>query len=88
MTLIVGVAFLVAMLRAFGLKRPSEPKPRAFHYAGAVRGELLVFAGKTEDFGKTKEELSSTIQVFDHYLEQWRQLQTTGCPPKGLYGGG
>ena len=76
------------MLRALGLKRPYEPKPRAFHYAGVVRGELLVFAGKTVDFNKTKEELSSTIQVFDPYLEQWRQLQTTGCPPKGLYGGG
>ena len=78
------------MLRALGLKRPHEPKPRAFHYAGAVRGELLVFAGETVDFDPTncKEELSSTIQVFDQYLEQWRQLQTTGCPPKGLYDGG
>ena len=85
---IVGVAFWVAMLRALGLKRSYEPKPRAFHYAGAVRGELLVFAGLTVDFGKTKEQLSSTIQVFDQCLEQWRQLQTTGCPPKGLYKGG
>ena len=85
----VGVASCVmAMLRALGLKRPYEPKPRAWHYAGAVRGELLVFAGRTVDFDKTKEELSSTIQVFDQYLEQWRQLQTTGCPPKGLYNGG
>ena len=51
---------------------------------------MLIFAGGTADFGKTKEELSSTIQVFDQYLEQWRQLQTTGCPPKGLvlYNGG
>ena len=85
---IVGVAFWVAMLRALGKKRPYEPKPRALHYAGAVRGELLVFAGRTVDFDKTKEELLSTIQVFDQYLEQWRQLQTTGCPPKGLRGGG
>ena len=85
---ILGVAFWVAMLRALGLKRPYEPKPRAFHYTGAVRGKLLIFAGETVDFDKTKEELSSTIQVFDQYLEQWRQLQTTGCPPKGLCGGG
>ena len=84
----MGVAFWVAMLRALGLKRPYEPKPRACHYAGAIRGELLVFAGKTVDFDPTKEELSSTIQVFDQYLEEWRQLQTTGCPPKGLYAGG
>jgi hypothetical protein len=78
----------MALLRALGLKRPYEPKPRVYHYAGAVRGELLVFAGWTVDFDKTKEELSSTIQVFDKYLEQWRQVQTTGCPPKGLYNGG
>ena len=39
------------MLRALaGLKRPYEPKPRIHHYAGAVRGELLVFAGRTVDF--------------------------------------
>ena len=55
---------------ASGLEWPYEPKPRHFHYAGAVRGELIVFAGRTVDFDKTKEELSSTIQVFDQYLEQ------------------
>ena len=78
------------MLRALGLKRPYEPKPRIHHYsAGTVQGELLIFAGRTVDFDiKTKEELSSFIQVFDQYLEQWRQLQTTGCPPKGLRAGG
>ena len=80
--------FGIAMLRALGLKRAYEPKPRILHYAGAARGELLVFAGRTVDFTKTKEELSSTIQIFDQYLEQWRQLQTTGCPPKGLCIGG
>ena len=51
------------MLRALGLKRLYEPKPRAFHYAGAVRGELLVFAGWAVDFGKTEEELSSTCTI-------------------------
>ena len=32
--------------------------------------------------------MSSTIEVFDHYLEQWRKLKITGNPPKGLYVGG
>ena len=49
---------------------------------------LSLLHGWTVDFDKTKEELSSTIQVFDQYLEQWRQLQTTGYPPNGLYDGG
>ena len=67
------------------MKRPYEPKPRLWHYAGAVRGELFIFAGMTADFEKTKETVSSTIEVFDQYLEQWRQLKTTGSPPRGLY---
>ena len=78
----------MALLNALGLKRPYEPKPRISHYAGAVGGELFVFAGRTLNFDKTKEELSSTIEIFDQYFEQWRQLKTTGSPPKGLYGGG
>ena len=87
---LVGVALtkLMAMLRALGLNRRYEPKPRYYHYAGAVGGELFVFAGRTTDFYKTKEELSSTIEVFDQYLEQWRQLKTRGSPPKGLFAGG
>ena len=47
----------------------------------------MVFAGRTDDFLKSKEELSSTVEVFDQYVEQWRVLKTTGSPPKGLYGG-
>ena len=78
----------MALLRALGLNRPYEPKPRFLHYAGAVGGECFIFAGMTVDFLKTKEELSSTIEVFDQYLEQWRALKTTGSPPKGLYDGG
>ena len=77
------------MIRArLGFKRSYEPKPRVNHYAGAVGGETFIFAGRTVDFDKTKEGLSSTIEAFDQYLEQWRELKTTGSPPKGLFGGG
>ena len=78
----------MAVLRALGFKRSYEPKPRVYHYAGAVGGETFIFAGRTIDFDKTKEELSSTIEAFDQYLEQWKELKTTGCPPEGLYAGG
>ena len=80
----------MALLRTLGLNRPRyyEPKFRLGHYAGTVGGECFVFAGRTGDFLKTKEELSSTIEVFDQYLERWRALKTTGSPPKGLYAGG
>ena len=65
-----------------------EPKPRYRHFAGALGGECIIFAGRTKDFDETKEELSSTVELFDQYLEQWRQLKTTGSSPKGFYGGG
>ena len=54
----------MALLRTLGLNRPRyyEPKFRLGHYAGTVGGECFVFAGRTGDFLKTKEELSSTIE--------------------------
>ena len=69
--MLVGVASeeKMALLRSLGFKRPYGPKPRYMHYAGAFGGESFIFAGRTVDFNKTKEELSSTIEVFDHYLE-------------------
>ena len=77
---------MALLLRALSLKRRYEPKPRASHYAGAIGGESFIFAGRTAtvDF----DELSTTIEIFDQYLEQWRQLKTTGSPPKGQYSGG
>ena len=81
----------MALLRALRLNQPLnpyEPKPRFAHYAGAVGGQCFVFAGRTVNFDKTKEELSSTVEVFDQYLEEWKALKTTGNPPKGLYAGG
>lgn len=81
----------MALLKALGFNQPPklyEPKPRYWHYAGAVGEQFFVYAGRTADFDKTKEELSSKIEVFDQYLEEWKALQTTGNPPKGLYGGG
>ena len=76
------------------IQSPPEPKPRLRHYADARPckhggAETFIFAGRTSNFDKSKEELSSTIQVFDHYRERWKEpLKTTGSPPKGLYDGG
>ena len=49
--------WVMASLRALGLNRLYEPKPRFAHCAGAVGGEVCVFAGSTVDYDKTKEEL-------------------------------
>ena len=82
----------MAFLRALGLNKAArniyQPKPRAAPYSSAVKGRCVVFAGRTDDFLKlSKKELSSTVEVFDLYLEQWRVLKTTGSPPKGLFHG-
>ena len=81
-----------AMLKIAGkLQSPPEPKPRLRHYADARYGgaETFIFTGRISTFDKSKEELSSTIRVFDHYRERWKEpLKTTGSPPKGLYDGG
>ena len=80
---------MTGLLRALSFKQPYEPKPRLWHNTGAVRGDCFVSAGRTVDYDKTnRDELSSNIEVFDQYFEQWRQLKTTGSPPKGLYNGG
>ena len=81
----------MAFLRALDLSKAAttyQPKPRVGSYSSAVKGQCVIFAGYTDDFLKFKEELSSTVDVFDQYQEQWRVLKTTGSPPKGLYGGG
>ena len=68
---------MVGLLRALSLKQPYEPKPRLWHNADAVRGECFISAGRTVDFDKTKEELSSTVEVFDQYLNRYMTLAVT-----------
>ena len=68
-------------------RKPYKPKPRFCHYAAAIEGQSVIFAGKTTDL-ISKIELSTTVEVFDHYQEQWRRLTATGDLPKGLYAGG
>ena len=80
----------MAFLRALGFNKATntyQPKPRVAPYSSAVKGQCVIFAGLTDDFLKSKEELSSTVEVFDQYLEQWRVLKITGSPPKGLFYG-
>ena len=64
-----------------------KPKPRFCHYAAAIEGKSVIFAGRTTDL-ISKLELSTTVEVFDHYQEQWRKLTATGDSPRGLYAGG
>ena len=65
-----------------------QPEARAWHYtAPAENGYSYTYGGRTVGFDANKAELSSHIEVFDHYLERWIRKETGGSPPKALYGG-
>ena len=56
-----------------------EPDPRYCPYSSVINGELCVWGGK--------RVATTSLQVYHLYLESWRQLDTRGPPPPGLYDG-
>ena len=67
-----------------------QPSPRAWHYTATGKskeGYSYTYGGRTLGFDANKAELSSHIEIFDHYLEKWHRKVTTGNPPESLYGG-
>ena len=66
-----------------------QPSARAWHYtAGTENGYSCTYGGRTVGFdARSKSELSSRVEVFDHYLERWMIKETGGSPPHSLYGG-
>ena len=68
---------------SFSLQR--EP---AWHYtATAENGYSYTYGGRIVGFDANKDELSSHVEVFDHYLERWTRKDAGGSPPHSLYGG-
>jgi len=59
-----------------------------WHTAGQVRGKSYLWGGLTQDFLQGgKDTLRSTVNVFDHYLENWQEQRISGVPPCGLLDG-
>ena len=56
-----------------------EPDPRYYPYSSVINGELCVWGGKTV--------ATTFLQVYHLSLESWRQLETQGPSPPGLYTG-
>ena len=54
-----------------------EPDPRYAPYSSVINGELCVWGGKAV--------ANTSLQVYHPCLESWRQLDTHGPPPPGLY---
>ena len=56
-----------------------EPDPRYNPCSSLINGELCVWGGKLL--------ATTSLQVYHLCLESWRQLDTYGSSPPGLYGG-
>ena len=56
-----------------------EPLPRLYHISCRVGSKVVVQGGRTKDFSeKTRQHLSSVVEIFDPYSELWEQRQVTG----------
>ena len=66
-----------------------EPLPRYFHISCRVGSKVVVQGGLTKDFSeKSRQHLSSVVEIFDPYFESWEQRQVTGyAPSPGTYRG-
>ena len=64
-----------------------EPLPRRYHISGRVGSLAVVQGGETNDFSeKSKQHLSSVVEIFDPYSESWEQRQVEGnAPSPGTY---
>ena len=72
----------------FGRTKAYEPSPRCFQYAAPVGGRCFLWGGRVPDFSASgRRKLASTVEIFDPYLETWKQQSTSGVLPLGLYDG-
>ena len=70
-----------------GSSNKYEPLPRFGHISCRVGSKVAVQGGRTKDFSeKSKQHLSSVVEIFDPYSELWEQRQVTGdAPSPGTY---
>ena len=65
-----------------------EPAARFGHASCSTESGAFVRGGRTPDLESGSKnariKIANSIEVFDPYLEVWRQLNTTGTPHPGL----
>ena len=81
---------MAALLSLFGRGATTakyEPIPRFAHVSQSVGSKVLVRGGRTKDFSeKSRQHLSSVVELFDPYSELWEQKQVEGdIPSPGTY---
>ena len=71
----------------FGHGAKYQPMPRAWHTSAQVGSKTLLHGGVTKNYSeKTKQRLSSVLEVFDSNTELWQQKEVTGdTPDPGVY---
>ena len=74
--------------RLTGSSAKYEPLPRIWHISQCVGSKVIVQGGLTKDFSeKSRQHLSSVVEIFDPYSELWEHKQVKGdCPQPGIYG--
>ena len=78
-------SLILSRLTRFSAKY--EPLPRCVHISGSVGSKVVVQGGRTKDFSeKSRQQLTSVVEIFDPYSELWEQRQVTGdAPSPGTY---
>ena len=77
----------MALSKLTGASSKYEPLPRLWHISGRVGSKAVVQGGRTKDFSeKSRQHLSSVVEIFDPYSESWEQRPVTGdAPSPGTY---
>ena len=80
----IGMASLLSLT---GSSAKYEPLPRFDHISGSVGSKVVVQGGLTKDFSeKSRQQLTSVVEIFHPYSELWEQRQVTGdAPSPGTY---
>ena len=72
----------MALSKLTGSSSKYEPLPRLCHISSRVGSKVVVQGGWTKDFsGKSRQHLSSVVEIFDPYSESWEQRPVTGDAP-------
>ena len=77
----------MALSKLTGSSSNYEPLPRFYHISSRVGSKVVVQGGRTKDFSeKSRQHLSSVVEIFDPYSESWEQRPVTGdAPSPGTY---
>ena len=77
----------MALSKLTGSFSKYEPLPRCWHISSRVGSKVVVQGGRTKDFSeKSRQHLSSVVEIFDLYSESWEQRPVTGDGPSpGTY---